>query len=141
MTALPTTEIGEPREAVRTAIYDREPAHDVLKAFSGRFLEIFNDASYSEIARRLKTNHATIIPWATGKRMPTGELLLRIQNVTGVNLHWLLTGRGPIRGTDTETFHLDEEQRIAKLAAATGRSFEETVRHLAMSALEFKEQV
>lgn len=39
--------------------------------------------------------------WEIGDRMPSITVLVRVSEASGVNLHWMLTGVGPIAAPDT----------------------------------------
>lgn len=114
---------------------------EVRGEFAKRLLFVFDNANDSEIGRRLETNHATVRPYTTGARLPTSELLLRITRATGVNLHWLLTGRGPRRVEGENAFTQSEEAEIRALAERRGKSFDEMVKQLAVAALELNRQI
>jgi hypothetical protein len=59
-----------------------------------RILEIFG---YQEIAKtvfRLRSNSREINAVVNGDSLPSAELLLGIQKLTGASIDWILTGNG-----------------------------------------------
>ncbi len=50
----------------------------------------------AKAARAVGVSGNTVCMWATGERMPSLTVLVRVSGAAGVNLHWLLTGKGPI---------------------------------------------
>jgi transcriptional regulator with XRE-family HTH domain len=62
-------------------------------SFAERFRQAFKGARDAEIARQLGyKSQSPLTKFMSGEALPTGELLLRIAQVTKCNLHWLLTG-------------------------------------------------
>lgn len=111
---------------------------EVRLEIAGRLREAFDGATNAEIARRLGTSDAAIKNYMDGQRFPAPEILLEAGRVTGINLHWLLTGDGPKRVLRTgELFNEDQEQQIRELAARSGRTFEDQVKALAIAGVEF----
>lgn len=53
------------------------------------------------VARRLGVSNNIVSMWETGDRMPSITVLVRISEASGVNLHWLLVGVGPIAAPDS----------------------------------------
>ncbi len=75
-----------------------------------RVLEVFGNQQISNIVFRLKSNSREINSVINGQALPTAELLLGIQKITGVSIDWLLTGNGskylplnPIQNRTSET--------------------------------------
>lgn len=62
--------------------------------FTSRLQKVFNYASMAEVARQLKIPHATVRNYFKEDRLPATEVLIKIADVTGVSLSWLLLGRG-----------------------------------------------
>lgn len=105
--------------------------------FVKRLRIAFDHDNNASIARRLGTTDATIKNYTDGKYLPVAEMLLRITVVTGINLHWLLTGEGPRRvERDPFLFSPGEEELIRGMARASGRTFEEEVRVLTLAAAQ-----
>jgi transcriptional regulator with XRE-family HTH domain len=127
--------------AVKTDGSDTTGMAEIRKEFARRLLFVFDNANNSEIGRRLETNHATVHPYTNGSRLPTSELLLRIHRATGVNIHWLLTGKGPRRVEGSNAFTETEEAEIRALAQRRGKSFDEMVKQLAVAALDLNRQI
>lgn len=63
-------------------------------AFGLRLREAFDGLAQAEIARRLGITDAGVKNYFEG-RIPSGITLLEICDLTGVSIHWLLTGEGP----------------------------------------------
>jgi hypothetical protein len=59
-----------------------------------RIMEVFGYQKISNIVFRLKATHDEIDSVLNGRSLPTTELLLGIQWVTGASIDWLLTGQG-----------------------------------------------
>jgi repressor LexA len=83
--------------------------------------------------------------WEDGK-MPglTGlENVVKVSELSGASLHWLLTGKGPIHISDAHLpegespvyFGEKEREIIQTLASESGRSFDEEVRELIIESL------
>jgi len=62
--------------------------------FPERLRSAFSDARNADIARRLGVSKATVTLYMGG-RLPPTDVLLKIAEETGCNLHWLMTGQGP----------------------------------------------
>lgn len=71
---------------------------DVNQDFWHRMVEAFEDAGYetsqSAIARQLELGQSAVAKWAHGSGYPTLRKCIQIARLTGVNVEWLLTGRG-----------------------------------------------
>ena len=107
-------------------------------AIARRLREAFDGASNAELARRLSTSDAAIKNYMDGARFPAIEILLETARITGINLHWLMTGDGPKRVLKTgDLFSEHQEAQITELAARSGRTFEEQVRVLTIAGVEF----
>lgn len=48
------------------------------------------------VAVELGVSANAVYVWVTGGRMPSLTLLVRISEASGINLHWLVVGTGPI---------------------------------------------
>lgn len=59
-----------------------------------RIIEAFNYQPDAEIAFILKTSCTTVKSYTENEELPTVEMLLSIHKMTGVSIHWLLTGEG-----------------------------------------------
>lgn len=59
-----------------------------------RILEIFGYQEISKIIFRLKSNSREINEVINGDALPSVELLLGIQKMTGASIDWILTGKG-----------------------------------------------
>jgi hypothetical protein len=58
--------------------------------------EVFDFRSDREIACILRLSCKDIESITTGHEFPPAETMLLVKKATGVSLHWLLTGEGPI---------------------------------------------
>lgn len=62
-------------------------------AFGQRLKDIFGNAVNAEIASKLGVSEAAVGTYVRG-RIPDGDKLIKISNLTNCNIHWLLTGEG-----------------------------------------------
>ncbi len=123
-----------PSQASEERFTDEEM--EVIKRdFSKRLLEAFNDIP-AGIARKLKTNNATVMPYVKGERLPIAEMLIEIHNQTGVSLNWLLMGKGRKFIDYEQNFSDSEIAEISALAKVSGRTFLEELRMLALAGKE-----
>lgn len=67
--------------------------------FGKRFKKAFGDAKNYRIAAQMGISDAAVKNYVDG-RVPGPEALLKIHQLTGCNLHWLLTGEGSRRVED-----------------------------------------
>lgn len=130
----------KPRPVAQERFSDEEMTR-IRTEFGQRMKTAFDGANNAEIARRCKTTDATVKAYADGATLPSFEILLQMHFATGVNLHWLMTGKGQRRAEFGDVFTEDEELEIQELARASGRSFNETVRRLATGAVEVLEKL
>lgn len=63
--------------------------------FITRLRLAFDNALDVDIARRIGSPQGTVGRWVKEGVLPASTLLIRIREVTGVSLDWLLTGEGP----------------------------------------------
>jgi cellulose biosynthesis protein BcsQ len=91
-------------------VNSRKVNHDPLIDFGARFKEVFGNIKNKEIASRLGVSRPAVTAYAQG-RIPSAEKLIEISELTGCNLHWLLTGEGPKQLTD----HLTHGANRAKV--------------------------
>ncbi len=109
--------------------------------FALRLKIAFDHASNAEIARRLKTTDATVKMYTDAMRLPVYEILVEISRVTGINLNWLMTGKGPQRVLRSENLFSDEEMNsIRELALRSGRTPEEQIKVLALAAVDLTQK-
>jgi hypothetical protein len=59
-----------------------------------RILEVFGYQGLASLVFRLKSNHDEIDAVINGDKLPSTELLLGINKLTGASIDWLLTGVG-----------------------------------------------
>ncbi len=64
--------------------------------FGQRLREAFKGASQTEIARQLGVSNSAVTNYVEG-RVPPAEKLIKIADLTGYSIHWLITGDGPKR--------------------------------------------
>lgn len=55
------------------------------------------------VAARLGVSNSTVCMLVAGVRMPSVTVLMRVSETSGVNLHWMLTGFGPIAAPEPAT--------------------------------------
>jgi chromosome partitioning protein len=67
--------------------------------FGLRLKEAFKGASQTEIARQLGLSNSAVTNYVEG-RIPPAEMLTKIADLTGYSIHWLITGKGPKRGSE-----------------------------------------
>ncbi len=132
---------GAARPAVDGRYLDGE-LEEIRSAFVPRLRQAFDDASNAEIARRLNTSDATIKNYMDAKRLPLAEMLIEIARVTGINLHWLLTGQGPQRvEKGSELLTPEENKQILALARRAGRTYNEQLQIVIRAALDFADRL
>jgi len=73
-----------------------------FSSFGERLKEAFGNIPNKEIASLLRVSSPAITAYLKG-RIPPAEKLIEVANFTGCNLHWLLTGKGPIRAIENAT--------------------------------------
>lgn len=138
----PDLKPAERSRPVASERFSDDEMSDIRAGFAKRLREAFDGMSQADIARRCKTTDATIKIYMDGDRLPIAEMLLQIHRVTGINIQWLLTGKGPRRVERVnEMFTEEEEGEIRELAANAGRTFENQVRVMTMAAIEFKQKI
>ena len=76
-----------------------------MNSFGERLRAAFNNAKNAEIARKIGVSESAVKNYLDG-RVPDGEKLVRIANLTNCNLHWLLTGQG-VKFLGEEGFDLE----------------------------------
>lgn len=89
--AEPMCETSEPGER----LISREELLPTSLEIGRRIMEVFGYQKISAIVFRLKSTSEEIRSVINGERMPSSELLLSIQRITGASTDWLLTGEGP----------------------------------------------
>jgi transcriptional regulator with XRE-family HTH domain len=134
--SLPFTETSDTTHPPLSEHFSGEELGVIRTGFVKRFKEAFNHRSNAEIARRCKVNEATIKLCVDGERLPTPDTLILIQRQTGISLDWLLTGKGKRLIEPGNLFTEAEEAEIGELAKKHGKSYNEMVHALAMSAAE-----
>jgi hypothetical protein len=77
-----------------------------------RIVEAFNYHPDSEIAFLLKTNSKTVKSFTEGEELPATQILLSIHKITGVSIHWLLTGEGTKRAVHETPYMVPEGEVI-----------------------------
>ena len=108
----------------------------IKRGFARRLYEAFDNAIPAEIARRCYTTSATVKLYVEGKRLPIAEMLLQMSRATGINIHWLLTGRGSRRVETSNVFSDEEEARIREFAREKDLTFDQAVKQLTLSSLD-----
>lgn len=75
-------------------LIDRQEILPISLDIGKRILEVFGNQQISNIVFRLRTNRHEIDSVINGDSLPSTELLLGINKLTGVSIDWLLTGSG-----------------------------------------------
>lgn len=95
-----------------------------MSDFGRRFAEIFEGKKQREIAKILHVTDRAVGNYLGG-RVPDVEKLQLVAEVTGCNLHWLLTGTGPKfghvveqNGRNSDSFDRLLEDRIREILRA-----------------------
>jgi transcriptional regulator with XRE-family HTH domain len=135
---LPLNRLPKPASLPSPAHEERfsdDEMSEIKREFSKRLLEAFNDIP-ATIARRLKTNNATVMPYVKGERLPIAEMLIQIHRETGVSLNWLLLGKGRKYVEYEQVFKADELAEVEQRATESGRTALEEMRSLALAGLE-----
>ncbi len=81
-------------------LFSRDEIMSVNFDIGQRILEIFGNQDVSNIVFRLRSTRNEINAILDGMSLPSCEILLGIQRLTGVSIDWLLTGEGdrfPVR--------------------------------------------
>lgn len=102
-----TSEAGE--KALTEAV-----VHSTALEIGQRIMEVFGYQRISNMVFRLHSNSEEIRAVIHGDELPSTELLITIQKVTGVSLDWLVTGIGPkyrLLPQDTQETKRTEEPR------------------------------
>ena len=113
---------------------------EVASALEQRIREAFNNQPTKEIADRLGLSYHAVRNYLRG-RIPSGEKLIEISQLTGCSIHWLLTGEGTKRidGSSSSEIpvFLDPyiKDKISGLANETGRKVSEQAAELITEAL------
>jgi len=88
--AEPMCQTSEPGEH----LYTRAELLPICLEIGRRMLKLFGYQGIRQIVFRLKSNPDEINSVIDGHALPSTELLLGMQKVTGVSIDWLLTGKG-----------------------------------------------
>jgi hypothetical protein len=135
----PSQETGSPR--ARERFTDDEIAGFKL-GVAKRIGEAFRGLNNTQIARLCRTTDTAIKNYRDGLRFPSPEMQFQMWRMTGVSIHWLMTGEGPMRLEKAEVIYTpEEESRIRELAFERGVSFEEMVKRLATGALNLLDRI
>lgn len=125
-------------------------------------MEALNAPNASAVARVLNLTPASVGAWANDS-IPKKETLLKISEISGVSLHWLLTGQGEIKVRKqkpvpdsvqqlvdrhvtwteeppgrTVIFNSTTEAVIDELARTQGKTFDRVIYDLVIESLEAK---
>ncbi len=91
-----------------------------------RLCEVCGSNEIAEIARNLGLSYHTVKNYTDG-RLPAADVLIKIAEVTGVCLNWLLTGQG-MQYIDSETSNYPHKAGVAHEIQASGNSLPITIR-------------
>lgn len=136
LSASDTPEKKQKRGQERFSSFELE---NIRRNFAKRLKIAFRHESNAFIARALKTTDPTIKLYTDGKTLPTFDMLLQIHYATRVNLHWLITGEGPMRIENKELFEAEEIERITKLSG--DKTLDESIRAFTMAMVDAVEKV
>lgn len=89
--------------------------------FSTRLVEAFGNIRKNEIAAKLEVSKATVTLYTSG-HIPPSEMLLKIAELTGCNLHWLMTGSGQKWARIEEITRQGHVIALYNLSGGTGKS-------------------
>jgi plasmid maintenance system antidote protein VapI len=94
-------------------VFSDDEMRRVTTAIGGRIVEAFNFLSEAEIASLLKTSCKTVRRLIESEELPTTEMLLCIQKVTGVSIDWILTGEATQKASlQTPSYLLGEVEPL-----------------------------
>jgi transcriptional regulator with XRE-family HTH domain len=117
------------------------------RLFSARLKEAFNNAKNVDIAKKLGVGPSAITNYSREERYPSLDILLKISEVTGYSIQWLLTGEGPKkispRDESKETgensicvnFSTQEKNIIDTLASDAHQTVEQTIYEIVRASL------
>jgi len=109
---------------------------EVPAEFAERFRTAFEGLSTAEIARRLGyKSQSPLTKFVQGQALPTADVLLKIAELTKINLHWLLTGEGDPSADPLSFLGLDLLGAVERLTDLREVPIEEMMRHLVRKAL------
>ncbi len=75
-------------------LFCQEELGQIKNNIGKRIIEAFEYKTHSEIASLMKTSCKTLTSNIEGQQIPPTEMLLCIHKLTGVSIHWLITGQG-----------------------------------------------
>jgi len=118
----------------RVTVSIDSPRNTEVPNFAQRLRAAFRNARDAEIARLLGyRSQSPIAKWFEGT-YPNTEVLLKIAQITKVNLHWLLTGEGTTLA-DKFDFLGEALAPVREIAELHEQEIEELVRFLVREAL------
>lgn len=114
--------------------------------FADRLKQVCGSEDIAEIARKIGKPYQTVKNYIELGRTPDTDILLDIHHSTGVSIHWLLVGEGPIYPEgkvaystgQAETLLLDENQKlfIERLSVFNDRSFTKELKEIIYEGLD-----
>ncbi len=113
---------------------------EVQSILEQRIREAFNNQPTKEIANKLGLSYHAVRNYLRG-RIPSGEKLIEISQLTGCSIHWLLTGEGEKKVVDSSSGEIPVnlaphvKDRLSGLAAQTGREISEQAAELIIEGL------
>jgi hypothetical protein len=75
-------------------LFSRNEILPIALEIGQRILEIFGYQEISKITFRLRSGSRDVNAIVNGEVLPSVELLLGIQKITGASIDWILTGKG-----------------------------------------------
>ena len=88
------------------------------------------DMSQTELADKLGVSQKAISQWERGERDIPTAILLKLHELTGVNLHWLLTGEG-----EPFTHPTEEDKELEELIKSIPSQYREHIKEIFKSIL------
>lgn len=95
----------------------------ILQGVGKRIREVRADATQAHFADRIGVDRKTIVRWEDGSLIPNAPSLLYISQSYGLDINWLLTGKG----APPEKTVSDAERRILAALRTHGPSMTEQV--------------
>ena len=88
------------------------------------------EMSQADLANKLGVSQKAISQWERGERDIPTTMLLKLHELTGVNLHWLLTGEGEPFAHPTQ-----EDEEFEQLIKSIPHQYREQIKEIFKSIL------
>lgn len=103
-------ETSEPGER----LFTRDAIHVTSFDIGERILSLFGYQALADIVLRLRMNSHELSAVINGHEMPSVEMLLGIQKITGASIDWILTGTGNKLLPSAEPFLQSTESLVSR---------------------------